>query len=195
MADMENQQEHRKHDPGGVPHENAAAEFLSAQTHREPRSWLPWIIASALVLVALITLLVVGRRANSGLQSGTTGMAAPAPYAVHLPIAGIVMSEASSFSGSKVTYIDGQITNNGDQTVSGITVEVGFRNDLGQLAERSAMPLSLIRTREPYVDTQPVSAAPLRPGDQRDFRLIFDSIPLDWNQQYPEIRVISTAGQ
>jgi hypothetical protein len=48
----------------------------------------------------------------------------------------------------------------------------------------------LIRTREPYVDTQPVSAAPLKPGDGQDFRLIFESIPANWNMQLPEIRVI-----
>jgi hypothetical protein len=57
------------------------------------------------------------------------------------------------------------------------------------------MPLSLIRTREPYVDIQPVSAAPIEPGQKRDFRLIFDTIPPDWNQQYPEVRVINVRGK
>ncbi len=52
------------------------------------------------------------------------------------------------------------------------------------------LPLSLIRTREPYVDTQPVSGAPLKPGDERDFRLIFESLPANWNMQMPEIRII-----
>jgi hypothetical protein len=41
------------------------------------------------------------------------------------------------------------------------------------------------------VDTQPVSAAPIEPGQTRDFRLIFDTMPADWNQQIPEIRIIS----
>ena len=52
------------------------------------------------------------------------------------------------------------------------------------------MPLTLIRTREPYVDTQPVSAAPIRPGEEREFRLIFETIPGNWNMQMPEVRVI-----
>ena len=52
------------------------------------------------------------------------------------------------------------------------------------------MAINLIRTREPYVDTQPVSAAPIQPGQQREFRLILDSVTMDWNQQYPEIRVV-----
>jgi len=101
------------------------------------------------------------------------------------------MSEATSFSGAKVTYIDGQITNSGDRTLTAVTAQVGFHSDVGQFAQRSALPLSLIRTREPYVDTQPVSAAPIEPGQTRDFRLIFDTVPEDWNLQIPEIRVIS----
>ncbi len=53
----------------------------------------------------------------------------------------------------------------------------------------------LVRTREPYVDTQPVSANPLKPGDERDFRIILDSVAQDWNGQYPEVRVIQVAGK
>jgi hypothetical protein len=101
------------------------------------------------------------------------------------------MSEADSFAGGKVTYIDGQITNNGQKTLNAITVQVGFKNDLGQYGLRMAVPLSLIRTREPYVDVQSVSASPLKPGQQRDFRLIFDQVPADWNMQYPDLRVIN----
>jgi hypothetical protein len=45
------------------------------------------------------------------------------------------------------------------------------------------------------VDTEPVGADPLKPEDRREFRLIFDSVAPDWNQQYPEIRVIQIAGK
>jgi hypothetical protein len=55
------------------------------------------------------------------------------------------------------------------------------------------IPLSLIRTHEPYVDTEPVSAAPLKPGDNDEFRLIFEKIPENWNQQMPEIHVVRAA--
>jgi hypothetical protein len=35
-----------------------------------------------------------------------------------------------------------------------------------------------------------VSAAPLKPGDDREFRLIFEAIPQNWNMQMPEIHVV-----
>ena len=105
------------------------------------------------------------------------------------------MSEASNFAGGKVTYLDGQIANQGNKTLTAITVQVAFRNDLREIAQKETMPLSLIRTREPYVDTEPVSADPIQPGQQRDFRLIFDSVPADWNQEFPEVRIIQAQGK
>jgi hypothetical protein len=165
--------------------------FLASHQSREAVSWLPWIIAAAVIILGLGILVVVGGPAKTQSSSAGTGMAAADPYAAQLPIANLQMSEATSFSGAKVTYIDGQITNRGDRTLSAITVQVGFHSDVGQFAQRLALPLNFIRTRQPYIDTEPVSAAPIEPGQSRDFRLIFDTVPPDWNLQYPEIRVIS----
>jgi hypothetical protein len=44
--------------------------------------------------------------------------------------------------------------------------------------------------RDPYIDVEPLSAAPLKPGDQHDFRLIFDAVSPDWDGAYPEIRIL-----
>ena len=100
------------------------------------------------------------------------------------------MSESSNLAGSKVTYLDGQIANQGSRTIAGISVQVLFRDYAHEVAWNETQPLQIIRTRDPYVDTEPVSAAPLRPGDQRDFRLAFDSVPDSWDGAYPEIRVV-----
>ncbi len=35
-----------------------------------------------------------------------------------------------------------------------------------------------------------MSAAPIKPGERREFRLIFDHVIGDWNQQFPEVRII-----
>lgn len=170
--------------------ESKEPDFLSSQTTRESTSWMPWIIAAVVIILGLGILVVVGGRSTPVSPAGT-GMADADPYASKLSISGLQMSEATSFSGAKVTYIDGQIANTGDRTVTAITVQVGFHSDTGEFAQRTAVPLSLIRTRQPYIDTQPVSAAPIEHGQTRDFRLIFDAVPPDWNLQLPEIRVIS----
>lgn len=74
--------------------------------------------------------------------------------------------------------------------MTGVTVQVIFRNDEAMPPQVETVPLMLIRTREPYIDTQMVGAAPLKPGDEREFRLIFESIPSNWNYQMPEVHVV-----
>jgi hypothetical protein len=100
------------------------------------------------------------------------------------------MSESTNLAGGKVTYLDGHINNQGALTVTGVTVQVLFRNFAHEVAQNETLALKLIRTREPYIDLQPVSSAPLKPGGERDFRLIFDAVSPDWDSAYPEVRVI-----
>lgn len=160
----------------------------------EPRSLAPWIIAGVVVLVALGALVFLGHR-GSKVNPGGAGLAPPDPYAAQLVLSDIKMSESSSMAGTKVTYLDGRIANHGEKTVSGITVQVAFRDFTNQLAQKETTPLNLIRTHEPYVDTQSVSANPIKPGETREFRLIFDHLADSWNQQYPEVRVIEVTSR
>lgn len=163
---------------------------------QEQRNWLPWVVAGAVVAIGLIALILFTSHQHSAVAPQSATQLAPAdPYASNLPITNLQMSESSNLAGGKVTYIDGHIANRGQQTVTGIMVQVAFRSYTGQFAQRETLPLNLIRTREPYIDTQPVSAAPLKPGDERDFRLIFDNVSPDWNQTYPEIRVIQVVSK
>ena len=112
------------------------------------------------------------------------------PYAASLSLTQLAMSESTSLSGGKSTFLDGHVANEGGQTVASVTVQVFFKNDEGMPSHLETLPISLIRTRQPYVDTQPISADPLKPGDDREFRLIFESIPDNWNTQLPEVHVI-----
>jgi hypothetical protein len=116
--------------------------------------------------------------------------AAPDAYAASLPISGLAMSESSNLAGGKVTYLDGHIANTGNRTVTGITVQVLFRTFAHEVTQNETQPLKFIRMRTPYVDLEPVSAAPLKPGEGQDFRLIFDAVSPNWDGAYPEIRVV-----
>lgn len=170
--------------------------FLSPvdQAAREPRSLTPWIIAGVVVVLAIAGLMLAGHRAKPS-NPGGAGLAPADPYAANLAFSDIKMSESSSVGGAKVTYLDGVIANHGTKTLTGLTVQVAFLNFANTLAQKETLPLRLIRTHEPYVDTQPVSAAPIKPGDSREFRLIFDHVTNSWNQNYPELRVIEVSAQ
>ena len=154
----------------------------------EPRSSMrtPLLIGGGVVLLAVVLMLIFG---HHKVQAPTT-LAPLDSYAANLPLSGIEMSEATSpFAGGRSTYIDGKITNTGTRTITGVTVQTIFRSDDGQTVSLQTVPLMLIRTRIPYVDTQPISVAPIAPGATAEFRLIFEGLPQNWNQQQPELHI------
>ena len=125
-----------------------------------------------------------------------TAISAPLdPYAGSLPVSQLAMSESANLAGGKVTYLDGQIANTGSRTITAVTVQVLFRDPAHEVAQNETQPLKLIRMRQPYIDVEPVSAAPIKPGDHRDFRLIFDTVAQDWDGAYPEVRVVHVEAQ
>ena len=171
--------------PAPVPAKNGAM-FAGKPPEGGGIPVMAWGVAGLAVLVVIVVLVLAGRHK----AATPTTIQPPAPYAANLQLSQHAMSESTSLSGGKSTFIDGHIKNTGNQTVTGTTVQVLFRNNEAMPPQIETLPLSLIRTREPYVDTQPVSAAPLKPGDERDFRLIFESLPANWNMEMPEIRII-----
>jgi Protein of unknown function (DUF2393) len=179
--------------PDHNPHTTAAngqtsSLFTQREAAPEPIAWTPWIIAAAVVLAVALLLVITHHSKPPAINT----LLEPAPYASSLAISGIQMSESTSLSGGKVTYIDGHIKDNGPSTLTAATVQVVFANDEAMPPQIETLPLTLIRTHEPYVDTQPVFAAPIPPGEDREFRLIFESITPNWNGQIPQIRVIQT---
>lgn len=154
--------------------------FAERSAERSFPSMAVGIAVAALVLLAAV-LILLGRRPG--------GMNLDASYAPNVQLGNLQMSESESLSGGKSTYIDGHLSNRGPLTVTGVTVRVAFPTDSGAAPQTMNVPVQLIRAREPYVDVQPVSAAPIAPGGGADFRLIFEGVSEAWNQQQPAIQV------
>jgi hypothetical protein len=153
------------------------------------RNWLPLAIAASIVLVVAVVV-VVSLEYGKSTPKVTPISAAQDAYAASLPVTDLTMSESANLAGGKVTYLDGHIANKGTRIVTGVTVQVLFRNVAHEVAQNETQSLKIIRMREPYIDVEPVSAAPLKPGSEQDFRLIFDAVSPDWDGAYPEVRVI-----
>jgi hypothetical protein len=146
-------------------------------------------VASAIAIAAVGGLFLFYEH-GKGSPTVTPISATTDPYAASLTISKLAMSESSNLSGGKVTYLDGHIANEGNRTVTGITVQVLFHDAAHDVAQNETQPLRIIRTREPYIDVEPLSAAPLKPGDAADFRLVFDTVPDQWDGVFPDIRMI-----
>lgn len=140
---------------------------------------------------AVLVLLVVGL-ATLRHPAANPGAERPADrYAARLPLHDITLSEATNGGGGKATYIDGTVQNTGDRTVTAAEVQLTFVSEDGTPPQRQTVPLTLIRTRQPYVDLEPVASEPLKPGETHDFRLILETVPAAWDTKAPHIRVVS----
>ena len=155
----------------------------------EPRSFPVAAVSIATVAVIILAVMIVLMSRSHGAVNDPTKLQPLAAYAPSLVISGVEMSEAEIPSGGKQTYIDGHIANHGPATVTAIMTQEIFSNDLSMPPQLEMTPLFLISSREPYIDTEPVSAAPMAPGGEADFRLIFENINGNWNTQPPAIHL------
>jgi hypothetical protein len=163
-------------------------ELIPSAEKRE-RNWLPLVVAAAVVLLLATAAILTLEHGKSAAK--VTPISAPLdPYAGNLSLSGMAMSESANLAGGKVTYLDGRIANKGERTVIAVSVQVLFRSYAHEVAQNETQPLKLIRMREPYIDVEPVSASPLKPNAEQDFRLIFDAVSPDWDGAYPEIRIV-----
>jgi hypothetical protein len=115
--------------------------------------------------------------------------APPPAYLSSLQLSHLKMSAAENFVGASVTYLDGIISNTGDKTVIHSVVHVAFRNSLGEVAQAEDVPLHVLQTGGPYLDAVDLLTSPLAPGQSKPFRLTFEHVSSDWNQQYPELKI------
>jgi len=144
-------------------------------------------IASVAVVILVAVLVLLGHRHAAAPAPNT--LLPQAAYASNLTLSNIQMSEADSQLGGKSTYIDGHIANHGPSAVTGITAQVLFANDEQLPSQLETTQMLLITSREPYIDTGMISSTPIAAGAEADFRLIFESVPANWNTQPPAIRL------
>ncbi|MGB8112445.1 MAG: DUF2393 family protein [Candidatus Sulfotelmatobacter sp.] len=137
-------------------------------------------VAVVIILAIIIALLL---RSEPRKSSG------PPAYAANLKLSDLKMSAAENFVGATVNYVDGTVKNTGDKIVTHAIVEVTFKDDMGQLAQREEVPLQVLKTSGPYPEAVDLSTSPLGPGQSKPFRLTFESISAQWNHQYPDIQV------
>jgi hypothetical protein len=114
---------------------------------------------------------------------------APPAYAANLKFSDMKTSAAQNFVGATVSYLDGAITNTGDQTVIHAVVQVTFKDDMGQTAQREELPIHVLRPGGPYDEAVDLNLSPLAPGQSKPFRLTFENISAQWNHAYPDLQI------
>ncbi|MGC2194986.1 MAG: hypothetical protein WA628_09960 [Terriglobales bacterium] len=145
-------------------------------------NWRAIGIAIAVVVAIVVLLLLISRTERKPPSN-------PHPYSANVKFSDLKMSAAENFVGATVSYIDGNVTNAGNQTVTHAMVEVTFRDSIGQLAQRETVPLRVLQTSGPYPEAVDLTVSPLAAGQSKPFRLTFEGISTQWNHEYPELKV------
>ncbi len=161
--------------------------FSATPTGDSPGPWRAIVAGVAVVAIVVGLLVWLGGGKRSASQ-------APNPYADKLQVSNVKMAAAQNFVGGTVTYVEGKITNSGDQTVTGGGAEVIFRNSLGEVVQKELIPIRVLVFQGPDRGILDLRSAPLKPGASADFRLTIEgNISADWNQGFPEVRISSVS--
>ena len=164
---------------------SAAEPFSPPPPKEDSTAWMPIGIGLAVVALVVGAAVFLLRRPDAG------GPLSTHPYAVNLQLSDLSLSGSQNYMGGSVSYLEGDLKNAGDRTVTGVMVEATFKNSLGQAVQKETIPLLVVQPSSPYLDYGPVSNAPLAPGQSRHFRLTFEHLSADWNQQAPALRAVS----
>ncbi len=172
-----------------------AQRFLQAETITEPgtigneagveqedkkRFRVSLAAGAGFVLIVLAALFVLTRQTRApgagAVERLPFGQEEQA-YAARIHFLGLQMSRAANMLNQEVTYITGQVSNDGVRTIREVEVTLEFRDQFNQVVLRETRPLLGARAR------------PLGGGERRGFQVSLEYVPEAWNQQYPSIQV------
>jgi hypothetical protein len=156
---------------------------INPTTEKEPSAARPVLIGIVIVGIVVGILALI-------LRSQQPKPAAPPAYAVNLKFSDLQTSGAQNFVGATVSYIDGTVTNTGDKTVTHAVLQITFKDDMGQTAQREETALRVLRTGGAYNEAVDLNLSPLAPGQNKPFRLTFENISAQWNHAYPDLEIV-----
>ncbi|MGH9748128.1 MAG: FxLYD domain-containing protein [Candidatus Acidiferrales bacterium] len=149
---------------------------------QEPRSQFPIAFAAGAIVVLLILggVVLLSRGSHPAGQVAAVKLpygAAEQTYAEHVHFKDIQMAKANNFLNQEFTYVAGTLSNDGARTIRALEVTVEFHDPFNQVILREAEQLVGAKDQ------------PLGGGQRRDFQVTLEHVPVEWNQQYPSIRV------
>jgi hypothetical protein len=159
--------------------------FAPSKPQTQERNWMPFVIGLVAVVVVVGIIIVLTR------TKGSTG-AQPNPYATKLQISNIKLSAAENYVGGTVTYLDVNISNTGDQALTGADMKLTFKNSMDQVVQTETIPLHVLVENQMggYPDLVDLGRSPIGPGQNKTVRMTLEHISDDWNQSYPEMQLI-----
>jgi cell division septal protein FtsQ len=96
-------------------------------------------------------------------------------YVRYLTLGDVTMKATDAYLRQTLVEILGKITNFGDRDLASVEVNCVFYDSYGQVVLRERVPI--VRG----------DRGGIKPGETKDFRLAFDTIPESWNLAMPQL--------
>jgi hypothetical protein len=160
--------------------------FSRAARREEKRNWTPFLIGGV-ALLAIVLAMVISSHNPVGIAPQAS------PYAANLKLSDVKLSAAENYVGGTVTYLDVNISNTGNQTLTGAQMNAVFKNTMGQVVQTEKLFLHVLvenhMTGNP--DLVDLSRDPIGPGQTKTLRMTLDHISADWDNTPPEMQLVS----
>ncbi|MGC2110539.1 MAG: hypothetical protein WA655_13540 [Candidatus Korobacteraceae bacterium] len=160
--------------------------FTPSRPEKQERNWAPIGVGLVAVLIVVGIIVLVTRHKSQVAPQAN-------PYASKLQISNIKLSAAENYVGGTVTYLDVNITNSGDKSLTSADMKMVFKNTLDQIVQNETLPLHVLVENQMggYPDLIDLSRSPLAPGQTKTVRLTLEHISADWNQSAPEMQLVN----
>ena len=96
-------------------------------------------------------------------------------YTRNLKLSEVGIKATESYMANQMVEVIGKISNAGDKMVSQVELNCVFYDPYGQLVLRQKV--AIVKAK----------SGGLKPGETKDFRLPFDTLPPSWNQAMPQL--------
>jgi hypothetical protein len=153
--------------------------FEVGPTEKRRSLWPFLVIGAAIVVVVLLALGWLGKESarQSPAQKPLPFGSAEQSYAPQLKFENLKMSRFANMFDQEVTYIAGDVVNQGNRTIADLQVTVVFRSVQNKVVRREVVRLLGMRPQ------------PIPPGGKQSFRVGFEQVPDTWNMRDPDMRV------
>lgn len=160
--------------------------FSRSARREEKRNWMPFLIGGV-ALLAMVAAVVISSRAPASIAPQAS------PYSPNLKLSDVKLSAAENYVGGTVTYLDANITNTGDRTLTGAQMRAVFKSSMGQVVQTETLFLHVLVQNQMagYPDLVDLSRVPIGPGQTKTVRMTLDHISADWDNNPPEMQLVS----
>lgn len=156
---------------------------------KRPGSGTPGVVVGILAALALLAAVIYFMPRNPKNRPPANAAQVPTqPVPGELQLQGMQLVSGPTDSAY---YLDGNITNTGPHSVTGIMADVKLRNNVNQVILDVQRPLQGMTKKDHGLVSDPLVKDPIKPNDTRPVRLSLENVPATWNHNLPEIQIVA----